>query len=349
MKHFLLAALLLSFTVTAAPATPKSTVYELLLLSQERNDIKLGAKALNHEPGQPRQTWDLAAAVFASLGEHDREEDSDTRAWLAKALGRSGQPRYLPVLVRALQKTEHGNIKKHVKRAIRQLKKGDLSQEAFEARSVDIQGRRDSLNRQLTPLRASSSSFDSIVSDASLAEVLQTLGLPNGAQDAMEVKFRPFIGNQRFQQLQINYVGIGTLRFRYDNNRWRLLEKMSQVDVDLAVSDGLKVMASRLMGRNADEVRNVAKEMYRQQLFDEGLLDLVGQRIWMDLDAKDKLTADAMAWLCKVLGHSGNGRYKQFLEKVAAQSSNRKITRYAANAAQNLPAVAESVSFKVAP
>jgi hypothetical protein len=44
---------------------------------------------------------------------------------------------------------------------------------------------------------------------------------------------------------------------------------------------------------------------------------------------RDRRYADAMAWLCNILGASGDRRYATTLETVSRQSTNRKIKKYA--------------------
>jgi hypothetical protein len=42
--------------------------------------------------------------------------------------------------------------------------------------------------------------------------------------------------------------------------------------------------------------------------------------------------ADALAWLCKVISASNNGRYKHYLDTLLATGGNKKIMKYAAYA-----------------
>ncbi|MGY8832622.1 MAG: hypothetical protein ACKVIS_24440, partial [Pseudomonadales bacterium] len=54
--------------------------------------------------------------------------------------------------------------------------------------------------------------------------------------------------------------------------------------------------------------------------------------------ASDNPTSDALAWVCKALASSGNGRYKPVLSEVVANSDNRKLDRHCEKAADSLSA-----------
>jgi hypothetical protein len=43
----------------------------------------------------------------------------------------------------------------------------------------------------------------------------------------------------------------------------------------------------------------------------------------------DRGAVDAMAWLCKALGASGNGKYRGTLQTVAQKAPHRKLQKYA--------------------
>jgi hypothetical protein len=46
--------------------------------------------------------------------------------------------------------------------------------------------------------------------------------------------------------------------------------------------------------------------------------------------------ADSLAWLCKVIEKSGDGRYRQVLLDVSETGANRTLRKHAAKAASNL-------------
>jgi hypothetical protein len=79
------------------------------------------------------------------------------------------------------------------------------------------------------------------------------------------------------------------------------------------------------------DLRNGAKSVYYHHLGNAYLTDLAAQ-VLLDKyndDLRDRDHMDAMAWLCKALGKSGNNKYRSALETVADQAKNRKLRGYA--------------------
>jgi hypothetical protein len=52
--------------------------------------------------------------------------------------------------------------------------------------------------------------------------------------------------------------------------------------------------------------------------------------------AADRNSSDAMAWLCRALGGSGNNRYKAALDQVADSAENRKLRGHCEKASKGL-------------
>ncbi|MCJ7615461.1 MAG: FlgO family outer membrane protein [Desulfobacterales bacterium] len=84
----------------------------------------------------------------------------------------------------------------------------------------------------------------------------------------------------------------------------------------------------------SDDLKNktaAAKEIAKSYSKSPELLELVNEELLKGYSkkSKDKYFADAMAWLCNVLGGSGDKKYILTLEKVAKEAPNRKLKKYA--------------------
>lgn len=81
-----------------------------------------------------------------------------------------------------------------------------------------------------------------------------------------------------------------------------------------------------------------AKKISRAGLKDEAVLDVVEEELLRGYTANgnDRNHADTMSWLVKVLGSSGNAKYKETIVKVRKKGSSRKLRGYAAKALQAL-------------
>ena len=90
-------------------------------------------------------------------------------------------------------------------------------------------------------------------------------------------------------------------------------------------------IAQMLGSKNPILKRNAAKLIIRNYPGQPQLLELVGQELEKGHNTllTNRNHVDAMAWLCKAIGASGDPGYKTFLMKIADQTQNRKIKNYA--------------------
>lgn len=99
-----------------------------------------------------------------------------------------------------------------------------------------------------------------------------------------------------------------------------------------------KMDAEELLNtENAHVLRGEAQALHAHPTSDRAIFDAAAQRIWDERDAEDDVMVDAMAWFCRVLGQSGDGRYKSLLDDVAEKAATRKLRRYAESAKKIMP------------
>lgn len=82
---------------------------------------------------------------------------------------------------------------------------------------------------------------------------------------------------------------------------------------------------------NARSQRDASKRIIRARLFDVKVTDAVSSQLLKGFNdnARDRNHVDAMAWMCKVLGASGNSKYRKALTTVSKEAKNRKLRGYA--------------------
>lgn len=100
----------------------------------------------------------------------------------------------------------------------------------------------------------------------------------------------------------------------------------------LAMDATAQRYAQQLSSGNHFSVRDAASSIYQTGYREEAVLDIAAEVLLKQHGTGD---ADAMAWLCRALGNSGNGRYKQAVTQ-AATSGNRKLERHCGKAADAL-------------
>ncbi len=102
--------------------------------------------------------------------------------------------------------------------------------------------------------------------------------------------------------------------------------KKADIPVDL------NNVITALTSGNAAQVRKAARLIHDKKLFDANTLKVVEAVLLQGYDQKyeDRYHADAMAWLCNVLGSAKNKEYLDTLKTVTRGTRSRKIKGYAA-------------------
>lgn len=92
--------------------------------------------------------------------------------------------------------------------------------------------------------------------------------------------------------------------------------------------------------KSSEGLRTIAMHIFEEPVRSTNALDHIADRISKERTTLDPVKVDALAWLCKSLGKSRNGRYKTFLEEISTTAAHKKLRNYAQDASENLfPAV----------
>lgn len=95
----------------------------------------------------------------------------------------------------------------------------------------------------------------------------------------------------------------------------------------------------RLAKGGPDTLREVAESLYQSGSTNTEVLDVAAEVLLQRYQraSLDRGSADAMAWLCRALGGSGNNRYKAAVEEVAHKAENRRLRGHCGDASKALP------------
>jgi len=106
-----------------------------------------------------------------------------------------------------------------------------------------------------------------------------------------------------------------------------------------AMDEGEKRLVDRLAKGGPETLRDVAQTLFESGSTNPEVLDVAAEVLLTKYQraSLDRGSADAMAWLCKALGGSGNNRYKAALDKVADDAENRKLRGHCEKASKGLP------------
>lgn len=345
MKRILLAITALVFA-GAAHANPtfegEDHAYASLLLGSSAIDVKVAAKALALRSTSNAAVYDLAADLLWRSCRDQRAIDADAQAWVAIALGKSGEGRYRDVLSACAGSDAPAKVRSAAKDALGGLP-GEKTGE-FAGGSLQL----DEIAAQLAAAavrdRASRAAkkFNDIWSGQSIAQVYAIMGLPEAIQGASIRPARlatlggsaPIYGSS----IVASYGSAGIVFFALppEGTRW----VVSAVSSGAALpGDAPRVAQVKQWLASPDwtALQGLGEDLIERHEKDRAVLDAVAARIGQAQAINNTYMADALAWLCKALVSSGDGRYKKFLAHIATTAATPRLRGHAGPAADRLP------------
>ena len=312
--------------------------YAELLLSKRATEVKLGAKGLYNDAANNLELVDIAAFALWQSQQSQQSGlrlDDDTKAWLIRAIAESESSRYEALVASFLEGGSSKKVLKYAKPALRKLKSG--SEAKFSSEDVNVQEIESNLEavKEKTRHLLTRGKFREIESGDPVGLVYETLGYPHKATVTFESRHRPWVGRVSTMLFQLDYGEYGAIVFdRSSSSEGWFVHRIkpylnyyseSPEDVSRNIRESLLIA-------DPSGLRYTAKRLYSMDIKDQETLDAVATRIWVEKDAKGKELADGLAWLCKVLGRSGDSRYFQFLKTVSKEASSSKLKRHAKKA-----------------
>lgn len=101
-------------------------------------------------------------------------------------------------------------------------------------------------------------------------------------------------------------------------------------------------------------IKSIAQQLYEQRRSQKNsqhkselqLVDALSQFLLEHyLEQLNKQQIDVLAWVCRAIGHSNNGRYTKRMKQVSTQALDEKIRNYAAIAYETLPSSGKSLQI----
>lgn len=136
MKYLLLAIFTLLFSATSQATDSVSQRYIDQLSSGDKVIIKQVAVNIYRTGLNDTEVLDVSAEVLLERYPTAVDSDIDTLAWLSKALGSSGNPRYHTTLKEVANSNAHGKLRKYAKKALSQV--GGPSGEQYVKGTINL-------------------------------------------------------------------------------------------------------------------------------------------------------------------------------------------------------------------
>jgi len=324
---------------------------ELFLLTNSSDfEFRIAMQSLRRGSLQDRAKMDMLAEIlWQSCAGQRQIENPDSMAWAIKLIGETGNARYSNVIDFCTGKITHPGPVKYLESSRALLANGTPGSSfvAGQTRLSEIRSATLRNRRPIPPPDELRRRFDGIKTGQTIDEVYLVLGapefvtgvsLPRGKAGFLFVRVK-----LSTDQIQFRYPGVGIARFGFDegSGRWLLSAGISEIPgrywIDSRGRFG-SILDVAEFGEAAD-LRLLKKNLAgRNPPTDQELLDRIVDRIYFSqLDSGNELV-QALAHLCRLVGDSGNGKYKAVMLKIAESADHRTLRRHAKQAAERLVA-----------
>lgn len=342
-----LAVLFCCVSATAATAAPaaggRDYAETMLLTSESDHDVRMAAKALHRDGAQRPASLDLLAEVVWAACAGKRQLERDALAWAAKAIGASGQARYAALLDYCLGQGGDAKGVRYLSEARSALPAGGGA--SFAGGRVNLAQVRDQAVRASRPRSAQLvGQFDALRKGQTIDEVYAALGRPDEVQaetiTGRKMGHGPVQIRDSRDAIAFVYRGAGTIRFAFDEDKggWRVADGTSEKDLYWSQRGGrFGTLAEWVATGNETDLIKISERLRHEERVEREVLDRVADRIYELREDPDDDVSDALAYLCKNLAKSGDGRYKQFLEDVGDNAGDKTLRKHARKAANSLP------------
>ncbi len=224
MKSLLITILLMLMVTAAQAVDVVGQRYIDQMTKGGAVSIKRAAQGIYHSGETNTEVLDVAAETLLSKHMTAGNREGDAYAWVAKALGASGNGRYSSVLNEVLNSTSNRSVRKYAKIAIGQL--GDTSVKQYKKGMVDLAAirsgkKQSSKAKPVVKKRTSSNkaSFDVVREGMSSQEVYDLIGTPDNTVTHQTGKaWNPFhVSGRDLVRTVALYKGQGQIIFSHNS------------------------------------------------------------------------------------------------------------------------------------
>lgn len=292
--------------------------------------VKLGAKTLATMPNPKADLLDLAAYQITQMN----ATQTDTTAWLIKALGISKRKRYLVFLQEFSSQTDNRKLIKYLNSSISEIEKSrKQSEESFSIDDFNVGLARQAIANSNAQEPFPNNHLNRVRNGETIDSIYRKLGKPSSISIWSSNK----VINMGFRRQRIEVTDFTLI---YDGAGDINLESKKGIHVAVKISreylvadndreDKRLYRHQELLTANGVLSQQIAKRLSREKRYNTKYLDIVSEKIWIERDSKDPHMIDAIAHLCRHIGNSRNSRYFLLLDTVASESSAKKIRKYA--------------------
>lgn len=327
---------ILSAAEKSKPFTGINHTYAVLLSGKDMQGVRLAAKSVVKDAQTDPRLIELAARKLFGKNTAKDKVTADALAWCARVLETHGTARYNKALAQLLNQDISKKLKKYVLIAQESVAQRPTDQPQFDPNSKPVNLNLDSPVAAKPGSKADKMSLK--IGDP-IEKVYQQLGHP------IDVKVVSRRGGHGWIKIEVSnleaaFQDFGTIIFVRDDKKgtgWTIRRVLANTSISTELLNSeFGEYISEINSNNPDNIRRIARRIYKEEKYSSEILDHAAERILSEPATSDRQMQDAKAWLCRIIGESGNSRYYSILKEISEGSESKKIRKYAKKALKNI-------------
>lgn len=349
MKRLTLLALMFACgSCLAAPGPPappwRVWLYRYLLATSvtERELAPITEHIVKEPPLQTAELMDFAAEVLLErIG--DARFPLQNKLRLIRVLGKDKTGRYSIVLTRVLDQSKNTQVAKEVHAATIAR---EPAEPGYVPGTVDIHAAVAEMDAAALAARPTTALGEHLAnfSGQTIDELLEWQGKPQQIVSGQTRLSDGILIHVKIQRLTFFYRGLGRAVFGYepDFREWTFQAVVADPlafeqefsyrgrAAALGLPDDPTLEMMQLVSGYTASMKNVVELNYRRETLPLEFMDTAAEILATQFEsAKDPVTVDMYAWICRLLTRHGGPRYAAILQRVAAETGDSKLKRFA--------------------
>lgn len=319
------------------------TYQYLLVTSTTQLELAPIAERIIYDDELPNlEISDVAAEVLlARIG--DPEYPLDNKIRLLRIVKAAKSKRY-DAIVRRVQELEPSNAKANWARAARLPMFRDDDAE-YVPGSIDIRALVENVEDAALAAKPTTAQGRHLLQfpGGSIEELFQWAGRPHHVVSDQR-RVSDGIIHVKFQRIDFYYRGLGRVTYHYRSTQrdWMFKEVVAdplafeeefpyrQRAAQLGMPDPLTLEMIQLVSNYPASMRVALQMNFRRSMRPLEFMDTAAEILDRQFkSAKDFDTVDVHAWICRLLATYGGSRYEAILQRVAAETTDSKLRRFA--------------------
>jgi hypothetical protein len=346
MKRLLIALLVAAGACVdaqaAAPAGRVWTYQYLLATSTTERELAPITEHIVHDPELlDPEIGDFAAEVLlARIGDQDFPLQNKLR--LIRAVGSMASTRYDAVLDRVEAQSSLADVKKEVRAA---RKKGrNNAAAAYVPGTVDILAIVREMDAAALAARPTTEQGKHLAEfpGGSFDALFAWAGKPQQIVSGQTRVSDGILIHVKIQRITFFYRGLGRVVYGYKEDKWVFQAVVADPLAfeqefsyrnrakELGLPDDATLEMMQLVSNYTASMKNVVEKNYHREHRSLEFMDTAAEVLAKQFQAaSDPVTVDTYAWICRLLTQHGGLRYDALLKRVAAETSDSKLRRFA--------------------